>query len=524
MNKDYIAEVDVVDVGEETIFSRCPVEFSGRIFEEDDKHSRYGFVEKITVYEEDGSETTHLNQVKMANRSSNNEPYGDFVVVVTGSNVWDKSLKCRYSDIVAKLEEKGLKFKLELFLTDLLKADTGCYSADSEVVPTKDTKGTFDPFNQIYVLPENEGHFEVAIPTDKVGDVVVGDGVVIYDNRDPSSVSYKEGIVQTHEDCVDICRDARSGEDATSFNVMGYLSYISGVARKNNHKNINVSLVKALNVGDKDIYYGIVSQGNPEGMWLSTPVTVSMQLSIYNKVVNYLSSKLSGQRFMPLFELCRCGYTDFISVFQAIRAIRAVHGFSDFGSSSEELRVTEIMGITFISMGTIPSIDSIIEQYGKSNFWLYSRQYQGLKRSRKLSGDQSDSIANEYNLYAIEVSVCGHYVPLGSVILTEDKMSRSLVVSLVRDDEDTSAVTNVPSFMQTYFNHQGRDIMLSKAVSFGNMWFGKPQEGFKYTKVVKDIEWIKSHYDIYYHNGFMYLVSKEGKTDEKEALAELVRE
>lgn len=161
MKKDYIAEVEVVDVGEETLFARCPVEFSGRIFEEDDKHSRYGFIEKITVYEEDGSESTHLNQVKLYPRNHTGDPRDDFLVVVTGSDVWNKELKCRYKDIIAKLEEKGLKFKLELFLADLLKADTGCYSADSEVVPTKDTKGTFDLFNQIYMLPENEGCFEV---------------------------------------------------------------------------------------------------------------------------------------------------------------------------------------------------------------------------------------------------------------------------------------------------------------------------------------------------------------------------
>jgi hypothetical protein len=41
---------------------------------------------------------------------------------------------------------------------------------------------------------------------------------------------------------------------------------------------------------------------------------------------------------------------------------------------------------------------------------------------------------------------------------------------------------------------------------------------------VKDIEWIKEHYDLYYHNGFMFLVSKEGISNEQEALAELVKE
>lgn len=305
---------------------------------------------------------------------------------------------------------------------------------------------------------------------------------------------------------------------------MGYLSHISGVARKNNHKNINTTLIKALNIDGKDIYYGIVSQSNPEGTRDRTPVTVDMHLSIYNKVANYLSSKPNGQQFMPVFELNRCGYTNFITVFSAIDAIKAVNGFGDFGFSGEELRVTGIMGITFISLGTIPSIDSIIEQYGKSSIWQYSRQYQGLIRSRKLSDEQSNSIAKEYNLYAIEVTVCDHYTPLGCVVLSEGKMSRSLVISLARDGEDTSVVKNIPSFMQTYFNHQGRDIMLSKAVSFANMWFGKPHEGFKYTKVAKDIEWIKEHYDVHYHNGFMFLVSKEGTTNEKEALAELVKE
>lgn len=524
MKKDYIAEIEVVDVGENTLFNRCQAEFSGRIIEEDDRVSRYGFIEKITIYEEDGSESTYLNQVKLYPRNHTGDPRDDFVVIVMGSDVWNKELKCRYNDIIARLEEKGLKFKLELFLADLLKADIGCYSADSEVDPTKDTKGTFDFFNQIYILPENEGCFEVAIPMNKVKDVIIGDGVVIYDKRDPSSVSYKEGLIQTHDGCIDVCRDAIVGDDTTVFHVMGRLSHMSDVARKNNHKNINITLIKALNVDGKDIYYGIVSQSNPEGSRDRTPVIVDIHLSIYNKVVNYLSSKLNGQRFMPLFELSRCGYTDFIAVFQAISAIRAVNGFSGFGSSSEELRVTGIMGITFISLGTIPSIDSIIEQYGKSSIWYHSRQYTGLARSSKLSDEQSNNIANEYNLCAIEMTVCGQYVPLGTVVLSEGKMSRSLVVSLVRDDEDTSVVKNIPSFMQTYFNHQGRDIMLSKAVSYANVWFGKPQEGFKYTKVVKDIEWIKEHYDIYYHNGFMFLVSKEGIMNEKEALAELVKE
>nr|DAS00535.1 MAG TPA: hypothetical protein [Caudoviricetes sp.] len=524
MKKDYIAEVEVVDVGEKTLFNRCPAEFSGRIFEEDDRLSRYGFIEKITVYEEDGSESTYLNQVKLYPRNYTGDPRDDFVVIVMGSDVWNKELKCRYNDIIARLEEKGLKFKLELFLADLLKVDTGCYSADSEVDPTKDTKGTFDFFNQIYILPKNEGCFEVAIPMNKVKDVIIGDGVVIYDKRDPSSVSYKEGLIQTHDDCVDVCRDARGGDDTTVFHVMGYLSHISDVARKNNHKNINTMLFKALNVDGKDIYYGIVSLSNSEGVLNRTPVIVDIHLSIYNKVADYLSSKPSGQQFMPVFELNRCGYTNFITVFQAVDAIKAVNSFSDFGFSGEELRVTTIMGITFISLGTIPSIDSIIEQYGKSSIWQYSRQYAGMARSRKLSDEQSNSIAKEYNLYAIEMTVCGQHTPLGTVVLDEGKMSRSLVVSLVRDDEDTSVVKNVPSFMQTYFNHQGRDIMLSKAVSFANVWFGKPQEGFKYTKVVKNIEWIKEHYDVYYHNGFMFLVSKEGITNEKEALAELVKE
>lgn len=524
MKKDYIAEVEVVDVGEHTLFDRCQAEFSGRIFEEGDRRSRYGFIEKLTVYEEDGSESTYFNQVKLYPRNYTGDPRDDFVVVVMGSNVWNKELKCRYNDIITKLEEKGLKFKLELFLADLLKADIGCYSADSEVDPTKDTKGTFDFFNQIYVLPENEGCFEVAIPTNKVNDVIIGDGVVIYDKRDPSSVSYKEGLIQTHDGCVDVCLDAREGDDTTVFQVMGYLSYTSDVARKNNHKNINTTVIKALNVDGKDIYYGIVNQSNPEGTRDRTSVTVGTHLAIYNKVADYLSSKPSGQQFMPLFELNRCGYTNFITVLQAIDAINAVNGFSDFGFSGGELRVTGIMGITFISLGTIPSIDSIIEQYGTSSIWQYSRQYTGMARSVKLSDEQSNNIAKEYNLYAIEMTVCGQYTPLGTVVLDEGKMSRSLVVSLVRDDEDTSVVKNVPSFMQTYFNHQGRDIVLSKAVSFANMWFGKPQEGFKYTKVVKDIEWIKGHYDIHYHNGFMFLVSKEGITNEKEALAELVKE
>ena len=524
MKKDYIAEVEVVDVGEHTLFNRCPAEFSGRIFEEDDRVSRYGFIEKIIVYEEDGSESTYFNQVKLYPRNYTGDPRDDFVVVVMGSDVWNKELKCRYNDIIARLEEKGLKFKLELFLADLLEVDTGCYSADSEVDPTKDTKGTFDLFNQIYVLPENEGCFEVAIPMNKVKDVIIGDGVVIYDKRNPSSVSYREGLIQSHGDCVDVCRDAREGEDTTVFHVMGYLSHISSIARKNNHKNINTTLIKALNVDGKDIYYGTVSQSNSEGVLNRTPVTVDRQLSIYNKVADYLSSKPSGQQFMPLFELNRCGYTNYITVFSAIDAIKAVNDFSDFGFSGEELRLTGIMGITFISLGTIPSIDSIIEQYGKSSIWQYSRQYQGLIRSRRLSDEQSNSIAKEYNLCAIEMAVCGQYTPLGCVVLSGGKMSRSLVVSLVHDDEDTSVVKNIPSFMQTYFNHQGKDIVLSKTVSFANMWFGKPHEGFKYTKVVKDIEWIKEHHDTYYHNGFMFLVSKEGITNEKEVLAELVKE
>ena len=124
MKKDYIAEVEVVDVGEHTLFDRCPAEFSGRIIEEDDRVSRYGFVEKITVYEEDGSESTYFNQIKIYPRNYIGDPRDDFLVVVTGSDVWNKELKCRYNDIIAKLEEKGLKFKLELFLADLLKVDT----------------------------------------------------------------------------------------------------------------------------------------------------------------------------------------------------------------------------------------------------------------------------------------------------------------------------------------------------------------------------------------------------------------
>ena len=86
MKKDYIAEIEVVDVGERTLFERYPAEFSGRIIEEDDRLSRCGFVEKIIVYEEDGSESTYLNQVKLYPRNHTGDPRDDFVVVVTGSD------------------------------------------------------------------------------------------------------------------------------------------------------------------------------------------------------------------------------------------------------------------------------------------------------------------------------------------------------------------------------------------------------------------------------------------------------
>lgn len=206
MKEKSISKVEVIDTGKPTLFCRCPVEFCGRLIDVDDRSPRYGFIEKITVYEEDGSETEHYNQIKMANRPSNHEPYGDFLVMVMDgcSYSGDNLGRGRYDYILSQLEEKGLKFKLELFLADLLKADTGCYSADSEVDPTKDTKGTFDYQNQIYRLGESDRfsgpYAELAVPFDKAKGAIIGEGIVVYDNKNPESVDLTEGVIVTPED------------------------------------------------------------------------------------------------------------------------------------------------------------------------------------------------------------------------------------------------------------------------------------------------------------------------------------
>ena len=82
MKEKFISKVEVIDTGKPTLFCRTTTEFCGRLIVIDDRSPRYGFIEKITVYEEDGSETEHYNRIKMANRPSNHEPYGDFLVMV----------------------------------------------------------------------------------------------------------------------------------------------------------------------------------------------------------------------------------------------------------------------------------------------------------------------------------------------------------------------------------------------------------------------------------------------------------
>lgn len=138
--------------------------------------------------------------------------------------------------MLSQLEEKGLKFKLELFLADLLKIETGCYSIDSEIDPTKDIKGTFDYQNQIYRLGEGDRfgcpYHELGVPFDKAKGSIIGEGIVVYDNKNPESVDLTEGVVVAHGDDVEVCRCVSDKLERNPIAVLGFFSFTSKVSRE----------------------------------------------------------------------------------------------------------------------------------------------------------------------------------------------------------------------------------------------------------------------------------------------------
>lgn len=531
MKEKFISKVEVIDTGKPTLFCRCPVEFCGRLIDVDDRSPRYGFIEKITVYEEDGSETEHYNQIKMANRPSNHEPYGDFLVMVMDgcSYSGDNLGRGRYDYMLSQLEEKGLKFRLELFLADLVKIETGCYSTDSEIDPTKDTKGTFDYQNQIYRLGESDRfgcpYVELAVPFDKAKGAIVGEGIVVYDNKNPESVDLTDGVVQSHDDNVEVCRCVSDKLERNPISVLGYFSFTSSISRKLRLDEVKITAIEGPKVGDKYTYYGIVSKAKCDQHIVHSTSPVGNQLAIYRIVYEYLRTKPSGQCFMSVFELNKCGFTNIIAVQNAIKAIRKVNEFSDFGFTGEEIRLVSILGTGFISLGTIPSIDSVIEHYGKSSIWQYGDMYDGVSKGDKLSDEEIDEIVGENSLFATEIEIDENKSALGSILYTDGTISRSLVLSISKKKDGVERVP-LPSHMSTYFTLQGIDIFLSKAITIGKLWFSSahPLEGLPQTKVVKDIKWIKEYYGVYRSFDFLFLVRKEGATNEQEIFAELTNQ
>lgn len=508
------------------------MEFCGRLIDLDDKSFRYGFIEKITVYEDDGSETEHYNQLKMANRPSNHEPYGDFLVMVMDGCFWngENNGKGRYDYIISQLEEKDLKFKIELFLADLLSIDTGCYSADSEIDPTKDTKGTFDYQNQIYRLGESDRtsgpYVELAIPFDKAKGAIIGEGIVAYDNRDPGSVDLTEGVIVTY-DGVEICRSITDKLERNPIVVLGYFSFTSNISRKRSLDAVVITAIKGPKVGDQYTYYGVVSEAKYDKHTSLSADPAGSLLSIYQRIVDYLHSKPNDCQFMSVFELNKCGFTNILAVQNAIKAIRKVNEFSDFGFSGDEIRLVPILGTGFISLGSIPSIDSVIEHYGKSSIWLYGEMYNGVSKGNKLSDEEIDEILSKNSLFATEMVVDENKSALGCVLYSNGSMSRSLVLSIAEEKEDGSCRVRLPSVMSTYFTHQGRDILLSKVMNLGKLWWfssNRPLECLPQTKIVKDGKWIKDHYDVYRSDDLLFLVRKESTTNEQEIFDELTNQ
>lgn len=532
MKKDYISKVEAIDVGKPTLFCRCPVEFCGRLIDIDDRSPRYGFIEKITVYEEDGSETEHYNQIKMANRPSNHEPYGDFLVMVMNGCRWngENNGRGRYDYIISQLKEKGLKFKLELFLVDLLNIETGCYSIDSEIDPAKDTKGTFDYQNQIYRLGESDRfsgpYVELAVPFNKAKGAIIGEGIVVYDNKNPESVDLTEGVVVTHGDDVEVCRINNDKLERNPIAVLGFFSFTSNISRKRCLDDVVITATEGPKVGDKYTYYGIVSKAKCDKHTVHSTSPIGNQLAIYRIICEYLRSKPEDRRFMSVFELNKCGFTDIIAVQNAIKAIRKVNEFSDFGFTGEEIRLVSILGTGFISLGTIPSIDSVIEHYGKSSIWQYGNMYDGVSKGDKLSVEEIDKVVGENSLFATEIAIDESKSTLGSILHSDGSLSRSLVLSIGSKKDDGIERAPLPSHLSSYFTHQGRDILLSKVIAFGTLWFNsnRPLEGLPQTKIAKDIKWIKEHYDVYRSFDFLFLVSKEGVTNEQEIFAELTNQ
>ena len=533
MKEKFISKVEVIDTGKPTLFCRCPVEFSGRLIDLDDKSFRYGFIEKITVYEEDGSETEHYNQIKMANRPSNHEPYGDFLVMVMDGCSYngDNLGKGRYDYILSQLEEKGLKFKLELFLADLLKIETGCYSIDSEIDPTKDTKGTFDYQNQIYRLGESDRfgcpYIELGVPFDKAKGAIIGEGIVVYDNKNPESVDLTEGVIRSHGDNVEVCRCVNDRLERNPISALGFFSFTSSVSRKRSLDAVVITAIEGPKVGDQYTYYGIVSEAKYDKHTSLSADPAGSLLSIYQRITDYLRSKPNDRQFMSVFELNKCGFTNILAVQNAIKAIRKVNEFSDFGFSGDEIRLAPILGTGFISLGSIPSIDSVIEHYGKSSIWLYGEMYNGVSKGNKLSDEEIDEILSKNSLFATEMVVDESKSALGCVLYSNGSMSRSLVLSIAEEKEDGSCRVRLPSVMSTYFTHQGRDILLSKVMNLGKLWWfssNRPLECLPQTKIVKDSKWIKEHYDVYRSDDLLFLVRKESATNEQEIFDELTNQ
>lgn len=465
----------------------------------------------------------------MANRPSNHEPYGDFLVMVMDgcSYKGDNHGRGRYDYMLSQLEEKGLKFKLELFLADLIKIQTGCYSIDSEIDPTKDTKGTFDYQNQIYRLGESDRfgcpYVELGVPFDKAKGAIVGEGIVVYDNKNPESVDLTEGVIQSHDDNVEVCRCVSDKLERNPIAVLGFFSFTSKISRERRLDEVKVTAIEGPKVGDKYTYYGIVSKDQCNQHIVHSASPVGNQLAIYRIIYEYLRAKPRGQRFMSVFELNKCGFTDIIAVQNAIKAIRKVNEFSDFGFTGEEIRLVSILGTGFISLGTIPSIDSVIEHYGKSSIWQYGNMYEGVSKGDKLSDEEIDKVVGENSLFATEIEIDENKSAIGSILYADGAISRSLVLSISKKKDDGVERVPLPSHMSTYFTLQGIDILLSKAITIGKLWFSSkhPLEGLPQTKVVKDTKWIKEHYNVYRSFDFLFLVRKEGTTNEQEMFAEL---
>lgn len=349
--------------------------------------------------------------------------------------------------------------------------------------------------------------------------------MVVYDNKNPESVDSTEGVIQLHGDDVEVCRCVSDKLERNPISVLGFFSFTSKISRERRLDEVKITAIEGPKIGDKYTYYGIVSKAQCNQHIVHSTSPVGNQLAIYRIVYEYLRAKPSGQRFMSVFELNKCGFTDIIAVQNAIKAIRKVNEFSDFGFTGEEIRLVSILGTGFISLGTIPSIDSVIEHYGKSSIWQYGDMYDGVSKGDKLSDEEIDEVVGENSLFATEIEIDENKSALGSILYTDGTISRSLVLSISKKKDGVERVP-LPSHMSTYFTIQGIDILLSKAITIGKLWFSSahPLEGLPQTKVVKDIEWIKEHYDVYRSFDFLFLVRKEGATNEQDIFAELTNQ